>query len=60
MTRAQAVAALKAEGFEAWTDATASDRYERFRKPWMGGYHFVTVRFGGEEVTEVHHLLHKP
>ena len=42
-TRARAIAVLKAEGFVAWTDASASDKYERYRKQWMGGYHFVNL-----------------
>jgi hypothetical protein len=60
MTRAQATAALRAEGFEAWTDASVSDLWERFRKPWQGGYHFVNLRFGGEEVAEVGELWNDP
>jgi hypothetical protein len=60
MSRAQATAALRAEGFDAWTDASVSDPWERFRKPWMGGYHFVNLRFGGEEVAEVGELWNDP
>jgi hypothetical protein len=53
MARAQAIAALKAEGFEAWADASVSDQWERFRKPWQGGYHYVNLRFDGKVVAEV-------
>lgn len=53
-TRAQAIAALRARGFETWSDPAVSDHLERFRRPWRGGYHFVTVDFDGEEVVEVY------
>ena len=53
MTRAQATEALKAGGFQAWTDASVSDQWERFRKPWHGGYHYVNMRFSGAVIAEV-------
>jgi RNA polymerase sigma factor (sigma-70 family) len=53
MTRAQATEALKAGGFQAWTDASVSDQWERFRKPWHGGYHYVNLRCSGAVIAEV-------
>ncbi|QJW93779.1 hypothetical protein FTUN_1290 [Frigoriglobus tundricola] len=58
-TRADATAALRAEGFEARTDAV-SDQWERFRKPWQRGYHYVNLRFGGEAVAEVAEFWNNP
>jgi hypothetical protein len=60
MIRAEAVAALKAEGFEPWVEVTAADQYERFRKPWQGGYHFVNLLCEGGEVSEVYNFWNDP
>lgn len=60
MSQANAVAALKAEGFQPYTDASVSDQWERFRKPWQGGYHWVNLRFGGEAVAEVGEFWNDP
>jgi RNA polymerase sigma factor (sigma-70 family) len=60
MTRAQATEALKAGGFQAWTDASVSDQWERFRKPWQGGYHYVNLRFSGAVIAEVGEFWIRP
>jgi hypothetical protein len=67
MSRAEAVAILNAEGFTPPNPALVIGSAATFlaplwqvRKPWMGGYHFVTVTFAGEKVAEVYNLWNDP
>jgi hypothetical protein len=67
MSRAEAVAILHAEGFTTpeaasviGATAAFAARSWQVRKPWMGGYHFVTVNFTGEKVAEVHNFWNDP
>lgn len=61
MTRVQALVTLKAEGLEPWEDTSVADQYERFRKRWMGGYHFVALRMSDEGyVAEVSNFWNDP
>jgi hypothetical protein len=68
MTRAEAAAALVAGGFSPAEEAVAvaggaavfpADLW-RVRKPWQGGYHFVTVRFQAGKAAEVFELWNDP
>jgi hypothetical protein len=37
-----------------------SDKWERFRKPWQGGYHYVNLRFSGAVIAEVGEFWIRP
>jgi hypothetical protein len=67
MNRAEAVAVLNAEGFTTpdvasvvGATATFASPSWHVRRPWMGGYHFVTVTFAGGKVAEVHEFWNDP
>jgi hypothetical protein len=60
MSRVEATKTLTAMGFETWTDASVSDHWVRFRKPWQHGYHLVNLRFDGEKVLEVGEFWNDP
>jgi hypothetical protein len=67
MGRAAAVAVLHEEAFATpdvasviGATATFAAPSWQVRRPWMGGYHFVTVNFAGEKVAEVHEFWNDP
>lgn len=68
LTRRQAAAVLRSEGFEpapapvaaAGVVAAWPTHAWNFRRPWEGGYHFVTVEFTDDHVSAVFELWNDP